>query len=109
MEWPEKIKVGAITWTINFIGLEELNKKVHGALAAISITDAEIFIYEGMSPQVLDLSIMHELQHAIDFAMGYIIMDGAPQTMTLDDVSVEARANIMLDIMEQLIKYNKEL
>ena len=94
MEWPGEIKIGAITWTINFVNLEELNKKVKGALAAISITEAEIFVYEDMSPQMLDLSIMHELQHAIDFAMGYIIMEGEPQTMILDDVSVEARTAV---------------
>jgi hypothetical protein len=108
MEWPETVKIGAVTWTIEFISLEDLSKKVKGALAAISITDATISIWEGMDGQMIDLSIMHELVHAMDFASGYIMMDES-QYMDLDDVSVERRAHFILDLMEQVVKYNIEL
>lgn len=108
MEWPQYIKIGAVKWKIVFDSLENINKKVKGALAAISIMDGEIMVCHEMSPQMIDLSLMHEIVHAMDFAAGYIMMDES-QYMALDDVSVELRANIMLDVMEQIVKYNKEL
>jgi len=108
MEWPETLKIGAITWTIKLLPLEEVNKKVTGALAAISIMDSTIYIAEELDAQMIDLSIMHELVHAMDFQHGYIMMDES-QTMALDDVSVERRANTILDLMEQIVAYNIEL
>jgi Zn-dependent peptidase ImmA (M78 family) len=108
MEWPEYIKMGAVNWKVEFTTLEEINKKVKGALAAISIMDGTIYICHEMSPQMIDLSLMHELVHAMDFASGYIMMDES-QTMALDDVSVERRANIILDMMEQIVDYNVKL
>lgn len=108
MEWPKTIRIGVVEWTIEFASLEEINKKVKGALAAISIMDAKIYVCHEMSPQMIDLSLMHEIVHAMDFAAGYIMMDES-QYMALDDVSVERRANIMLDVMEQIVTYNKEI
>lgn len=76
----------------------------HHAVAHVNFMDAKIMITPEMGDQFIDLSFLHEVVHAITFSMGYQPGSIIPN----DEVFTEGFANILLQVMNQILEFNME-
>jgi hypothetical protein len=72
-------------------------------VANVDFLNCQINISKELPDQIRDLSFMHEVVHAILFAMGYQL---EMSTMDNDEVFVEGYAQLLLQVVEQIIEYN---
>lgn len=88
----------------------DVDEEGNGLVAHINFLKNEIVLSESLPDQTMDLSFIHELIHGIDFAMGYVPIEDPMEVMALpiDELSVEARAQLMLQVIKQIINYNVE-
>ena len=108
MKIPSQIQVGPIIYTIKFHPEDFNNSDEERMVANINFRDSVINISEDMGDQMVDLSFLHEVQHAIDYAMGYLTGDDDdPLSFESTERNVEARAQLMLQVINQLLDYNE--
>jgi hypothetical protein len=85
-----------------------VEEESNGLVAHINFMTNEIVMSESLPNQTMDLSFIHELVHGVDFAMGYVPIEDPMEMMALpiDELSVEARAQLMLQVIKQIVDYN---
>lgn len=104
------ITIGGIDYVVEFgdprySGMNEAGEEVeHQAVAHVNFMDARIMISPEMGDQFVDLSFLHELVHAITFSMGFQPGSIIPN----DEVFTEGFANILLQVMKQIMEFNTE-
>ena len=79
-----------------------------GLVAHINFLKNEIILSESLPDQTMDLSFIHELVHGVDFAMGYVPIEDPMEVMAMpiDELSVEARGQLILQVIKQIVDYN---
>lgn len=88
---------------------EEVEEDELNSMAAhIDFINCKLVISKELSDQVIDISFWHEIVHAIDFAMGYTSTGEYQNMLPIDEVSVEARSQLLLQVVKQVVEYNKE-
>lgn len=108
MHIPPSLKIAGITYEIKYNNGkietedEDGNEIVVDTIANVNFIDCTINISESVCEQVVDLSFMHEVVHAILFAMGHQL-GGAIEH---DETFIEGYAQILLQVMQQIIEYN---
>lgn len=104
------LSIGGIDYEVGFgdprfTGVNEAGEEVeHHAVAHVNFMDAKIMITPEMGDQFIDLSFLHEVVHAITFSMGYQPGSIIPN----DEVFTEGFANILLQVMNQILEFNME-
>lgn len=79
-----------------------------GLVAHIDFMQNRIVIGEELSSQSVDISFWHEIVHGIDFAMGYVSLADDSEYMPINEKSVEARSQLLLQVIKQVVAYNIE-
>ena len=108
MHIPPSLKIAGITYEVLYNNGkietedEDGNDIVVDTIANVNFVDCTINLSEDVCEQVIDLSFMHEVVHAILFAMGYQL-GGAIEH---DEVFIEGYAQLLLQVMQQIIEYN---
>lgn len=109
MRIPPTLKIAGITYEVLYnkgtIRTEdEDGQEIEiDTLANVNFLECTINLSKDLNEQVMDLSFMHEVVHAILFAMGYQL--GRDQ-MNNDEIFVEGFAQVMLQVVEQIVEYN---
>ena len=119
MRIPPMISIAGIDYEVEFRKDGTYNKKEKDTLetdedyasnmvAHIDFMECKLVISDQLTDQVVDLSFWHEIIHGIDFAMGYIDVPSDPGQcfLPIDEASVEARAQLLLQVVKQVFDYN---
>jgi hypothetical protein len=106
MKIPKTLSIGGIDWKIQFHPKDFPNRSNESMVANLDFRYGVINISEDIHDQLVDLSFLHELQHAIDYSMGYLTCDDTPDKMPITEKTVEQRAQLWLQVIKQLIDFN---
>ena len=109
MQIPDVLTIVGIDYKVcfndgNIHTVDEDGKEVkHETVANVDFLNCKINISKELSDQIVDLSFMHEVVHAILFAMGFQM---EMSTMPNNEEFVEGFAQILLQVTNQIIDYN---
>ena len=109
MRIPDMLTIVGIDYEVCFNDgaiqtVDEDGQKIkHETVANVDFLNCRINISKDLSEQIVDLSFMHEVVHAILFAMGYQI---EMSTMENNEEFVEGFAQILLQVINQILEYN---
>ena len=109
MRIPPTLKIAGITYEVCYnngsIKTEDEDGKMIeiDTVANVNFIDCTINLSTDLNEQVMDLSFMHEVVHAILFAMGY---QANHSKMENDEVFVEGFGQLMLQVVNQIVEYN---
>jgi hypothetical protein len=106
MKIPSQITIGGIDWNVKFHSKDFPNHNNESMVANLDFRYGIINISEDIHEQLVDLSFLHELIHAIDYSMGYLTDDKDPESMPISEKTVEQRAQLLLQVIKQLIDFN---
>jgi len=109
MQIPDTLTIVGIDYKVCFNDgaihtVDEEGQKIkHETVANVDFLNCQINISKELTEQIVDLSFIHEVVHAILFAMGYQM---EMSTMPNNEEFVEGFAQILLQVVNQILEYN---
>lgn len=102
MKIPSKIQIAGIIYDVIFCDEVIITDEGNQQTASVDFKNTTIKIYQKLNDQMVDLSWMHELTHAVLLAAGHI--DGS--RLRVDEPFVERLGHLWLQVFNQILDFN---
>lgn len=107
MKIPSQISIGGLDWKIQFHDKDFMNQSNQKMVGNVNFRDGLINISSDLNEQLVDLTFLHEITHAVDYTLGFLVDDNDdPEHLPITEKTVETRAQLWLQVIKQLIDFN---